>query len=125
MTEISDDRDQLIADLLEEAHGLRMKLEDFSLYTESKVAEFVVARKSLTEERDAAQHLNSLAQHDLEVLRQRQRQMQDDLIMMNAKVRELEARIEQLTAERDDALRRFRPLRLLGITRLVSRWKRE
>ncbi|MEY4069209.1 MAG: hypothetical protein RLZZ332_1545, partial [Actinomycetota bacterium] len=42
MTETTDERDQLIADLLEEAHGLRMKLEDFSQFTEAKVAEFVI-----------------------------------------------------------------------------------
>ncbi|MGA1454330.1 MAG: hypothetical protein ACO33H_04520, partial [Ilumatobacteraceae bacterium] len=75
MTETTDERDQLIADLLEEAHGLRMKLEDFSQFTEAKVAEFVIARKSLTEERDRAVHQGSLAANDLEVLRRRQ----DDL----------------------------------------------
>ena len=47
MADTTDERDQLIADLLEEAHGLRMKLEDFSQYTEAKVAEFVQARNSL------------------------------------------------------------------------------
>lgn len=124
MTEISDERDQLIADLLEEAHGLRMKLEDFSQYTESKVAEFVVARKSLTEERDAAKHHHSLAQQDLEVFRRRQQQMQDDLIQLSSQIRELEVRIAQLTAERDDALGRVTQLESSGVDRFLSRWRR-
>jgi len=124
MTEISDERDQLIADLLEEAHGLRMKLEDFSQYTESKVAEFVVARKALTEERDAAHHHYSLAQQDLEVLLQRQQQMQDDLIRMNSRVQELETRIAGLIAERDAALQHVRMLEKSAIARFVSRWRR-
>ena len=41
--EITDEREQLIADLLEEAHGLRMKYEEFSYYTETKVAEFGIS----------------------------------------------------------------------------------
>ena len=36
-----DDRDELIKDLFAEAHGLRMKNEQISLYTESKIAELV------------------------------------------------------------------------------------
>lgn len=124
MTGINDDRDQLIADLLEEAHGLRMKLEEFSQYTESKVAEFVVARKSLTKERDAAEHQHSLVQHDLEVFRRRQLQMQDDLIQMSSQIRELEVRIDQLTAERDDALARVRRLESSSAARFLARWRR-
>ena len=42
-----DERDELIKDLFAEAHGLRMKNEQISLYTESKIAELVKARKEL------------------------------------------------------------------------------
>jgi hypothetical protein len=80
MTETLNEQEQLIADLLEEAHGLRMKYEEFSLYTESKVAEFVIARKALTEERDRAVHHRGLAEMDLEVLRRRQEQLHEQLI---------------------------------------------
>ena len=80
MAETLNEQEQLIADLLEEAHGLRMKYEEFSLYTESKVAEFVIARKALTEERDRAVHHRGLAEMDLEVLRRRQEQLHEQLI---------------------------------------------
>ena len=121
MGDTTDERDQLIADLLEEAHGLRMKLEDFSQYTESKVAEFVLARKQLTEERDSATQLRSLAQHDVEVLKRRQEQMQQQLIELNTKLRDTEARLTQLTAERDKAQQRLQFLESLGIVRFGLR----
>ena len=80
MAETLNEQEQLIADLLEEAHGLRMKYEEFSLYTEAKIAEFVIARKALTEERDRAVHHRGLAEMDLEVLRRRQEQLHEQLI---------------------------------------------
>jgi len=87
MTETLNEQEQLIADLLEEAHGLRMKYEEFSLYTEAKIAEFVIARKALNEERDRAVHHMDRAVHhmglaemDLEVLRRRQEQLHEQLI---------------------------------------------
>lgn len=124
MGDTTDERDQLIADLLEEAHGLRMKLEDFSQYTESKVAEFVLARKQLTEERDSATQLRSLAQHDVDVLKRRQEQMQQQLIELNTKLRDTEARLTQLTAERDKAQQRVQFLESLGIVRFGLRLRR-
>lgn len=124
MTDTKDERDQLIADLLEEAHGLRMKLEDFSQYTESKVAEFVVARKALTEERDAAVHLHTLAQHDLQVLRHRQLQMQHDLIELNSTLRRMEEQIVHLTRQRDNARRRARESERPLVVRVVARLRR-
>ena len=45
--ETTADLEQLVAELLEEAHALRRKYEEFSLYTEAKVAEFVAARREL------------------------------------------------------------------------------
>jgi hypothetical protein len=80
MAETLNEQEQLIADLLEEAHGLRMKYEEFSLYTEAKIAEFVIARKALNEERDRAVHHMGLAEMDLEVLRRRQEQLHEQLI---------------------------------------------
>jgi hypothetical protein len=124
MTDSTDDRDQLIADLLEEAHGLRMKLEDFSLYTEARVAEFVVARKALTEERDTARHLHELAQRDIEVFRHRQVQMQHDLIEMDSMLRALEERVALLTKQRDNARRRAKANESPRIVRLVARLRR-
>ena len=47
-----DDRDELIKELLAEAHGLRMKNERISLYTESKIAELVKLQRELLTIRD-------------------------------------------------------------------------
>jgi len=124
MTQTNDERDQLIADLLEEAHGLRMKLEDFSQFTEAKVAEFVIARKSLTEERDRAVHQGSLAVNDLEVLRRRQDELHRQLIDTTAKLREVEARADRLIQQRDRARERVRALESSRSYRLVMRLRR-
>ncbi|MEY4067757.1 MAG: hypothetical protein RLZZ332_93 [Actinomycetota bacterium] len=124
MTQTNDERDQLIADLLEEAHGLRMKLEDFSQFTEAKVAEFVIARKSLTEERDRAVHQGSLAVNDLEVLRRRQDELHRQLIDTTAKLREVEARADRLIQQRDRARERVRALESSRSYRLVTRLRR-
>jgi chromosome segregation ATPase len=124
MTETADERDQLIADLLEEAHGLRMKLEDFSQYTESKVAEFVIARKAFEEERSASQQHLVLAQHDIEVFRNRQDQMQKQMIEMNAKVRAMEQRVERLIKQRDAARERVRALESSRAVRIAARLRK-
>lgn len=121
MGDTTDERDQLIADLLEEAHGLRMKLEDFSQYTEGKVAEFVLARKQLTEERDSAVHHNALAQQDVEVLRRRQDQIQQQLIEVSARLRDAEARIERLVNQRDRARARVSALESSRAVRFATR----
>lgn len=124
MTETADERDQLIADLLEEAHGLRMKLEDFSQYTESKVAEFVIARKAFEEERSASQQHLVLAQHDIEVFRNRQDQMQKQMIEMNTKVRAMEQRVERLIKQRDAARERVKALESSRAVRIAARLRR-
>ena len=95
MAETLNEQEQLIADLLEEAHALRMKYEEFSLDTESKVAEFVIARKALTEERDRAVHHRGLAEMDLEVLRRRQEQLHEQLVKA---VRQRDRARERVTA---------------------------
>lgn len=51
MTSSPDDRDELIKELFAEAHGLRMKNEQISHYTESKIAELVKARRELLQVR--------------------------------------------------------------------------
>jgi hypothetical protein len=100
MAETLNEQEQLIADLLEEAHGLRMKYEEFSLYTESKVAEFVIARKALTEERDRAVHHMGLAEMDLEVLRRRQEQLHEQLIKAVRQRDQARERVAALEASR-------------------------
>jgi FtsZ-binding cell division protein ZapB len=40
----------LVDELLEESHGLRMKYEDFSRYTEGQVAEFVSTKRRLNQQ---------------------------------------------------------------------------
>ena len=100
MAETLNEQEQLIADLLEEAHGLRMKYEEFSLYTESKVAEFVIARKALTEERDRAVHHRGLAEMDLEVLRRRQEQLHEQLVKAVRQRDQARERVAALEASR-------------------------
>ena len=100
MAETLNEQEQLIADLLEEAHGLRMKYEEFSLYTESKVAEFVIARKALTEERDRAVHHRGLAEMDLEVLRRRQEQLHEQLVKAVRQRDQARKRVAALEASR-------------------------
>ena len=43
----NEEYDLLISELFAEAHGLRMKYEEFSQYTEAKIAEFVLERKPM------------------------------------------------------------------------------
>ena len=52
MSTESDDRDELIKELLAEAHGLRMKNEQISMYTESKIAELIRIQRELSTIRD-------------------------------------------------------------------------
>jgi hypothetical protein len=108
--EITDEREQLIADLLEEAHGLRMKYEEFSYYTETKVAEFVLARKELTAQRDDAVRRMELAQQDLQVLRIRQDQLHRELI--------------KTTKQRDRARERVKALEASRAVRIAARLRK-
>ena len=124
MSELADERDQLIADLLEEAHGLRMKLEDFSQYTESKVAEFVLTRNALTGERDSTAHRLGLTEHDLAVLRRRQEQMQRDLVETQARLQLVEARVVRFVMQRDIARERVKALEASRAVRIASRLRK-
>jgi len=99
-TDVTDEREQLIADLLEEAHALRMKYEEFSYYTETKVAEFVLARKELTAERDEAVRRMTLSEQDLHVLRQRQEQLHGQLVKTTTQRDRARERVKALEASR-------------------------
>jgi chromosome segregation ATPase len=61
-----DDRDELIKELLAEAHGLRMKNEQISLYTESKIGELVKLQRELLTIRDGFETVVE-QRNDLEV----------------------------------------------------------
>lgn len=98
--ETTADLEQLVADLLEEAHALRMKYEEFSRYTEAKVAEFVTARRELHAERDNALHHMALAQQDLQILRQRQDQLHEQLHKAVKQRDRARARVAALEASR-------------------------
>ena len=77
MSNGEDDRDELITELLAEAHGLRMKNEQISQYAESKIAELVKLHRELVTIRDGLET----------VIEQRN---------------ELEGRIAQVTTELED-----------------------
>jgi chromosome segregation ATPase len=98
--ETAADLEQLVADLLEEAYALRMKYEEFSRYTEAKVAEFVSARRELQTERDYAFHHLALVQQDLHILRQRQDQLHEQLHKAVKQRDRARARVAALEASR-------------------------
>jgi len=89
---------QLIEDLFAEAHGLRMRYEEFSRYTEEKIAEFVAARKEL--ERASGR---DLLEADLRVLREQREQLHAQLVDATTRAADAEALVDRLTEERDRA----------------------
>lgn len=124
MMELTDQNEQLIADLLDEAHGLRMKYEEFSRYTEAKVAEFVAARRELTGERDRMAHLLSLAENDMVVLRARQEQLHRQLIDATTRLHEAQQRLVRRTQQRDRARQRVKALEASRAVRIARRVRR-
>lgn len=101
MTSSPDDRDELIKELFAEAHGLRMKNEQISQYTESKIAELVKTRRELlqvrggieevVEQRNTLQgQLNSLT-GEYEQLLQMQVVMTDQRDRLRTRIAEIEA----------------------------------
>ena len=94
-----DDRDELIKDLFAEAHGLRMKNEQISLYTESKIAELVKARKELLLVRQGletiVQQRNEI-QGELDPLRQDHTNLVGTHLAMTDQRDRLRARISEL-----------------------------
>ena len=101
MTSSPDDRDELIAELAEEARGLRMKNERISQYIEGKIAELVNARRELLQVRggieEAVEQRNSLAgqlaalTEEHEQLLQMQVAMTDQRDRLRTRMAEIEA----------------------------------
>ena len=87
-----DDRDELIKELLAESFGLRTRAEQLSQYVESRVAELVKTKKSLSDHENGEvlrrlnEELQSLRHGLEEVTRQRN---------------ELQSRIDSLIKEHD------------------------
>jgi len=108
---------RLIEDLFAEAHGLRMRYEDFSAYTEGRIAELVAERKA------AAASLASLAS-DLRLLHDQRDQLHAQLVDATARVAAAEATLATRTAQRDRARARVAALessRAVRLARLLRR----
>jgi len=108
---------RLIEDLFAEAHGLRMRYEDFSAYTEGRIAELVAERKA------AAASLASLAS-DLRLLHDQRDQLHAQLVDATARAAAAEATLETRTAQRDRARARVAALessRAVRLARLLRR----
>ena len=89
MTSPLDDRDALIAELYDEAHGLRMKLEEFSRYTEDAMA------KMAAERREHADRYSTM-ERDIEVRDTERRQLQREVVECREEISRLTAEIERL-----------------------------
>ena len=90
MSNGEDDRDELIKELLAEAHGLRMKNEQISLYTESKIAELVKLQRELTTVRDG-----------FETVVQQRNDLQSNLDKANSELEHLGTIYTAMTDQRD------------------------
>ena len=108
----SEDHDLLISELFAEAHGLRMRYEEFSQYTEAKIADFVDAKQTLeillaqrtADFVDAKQTLeNLLAQRtqDLAITNAQRAQIQAELVSLTA-------RVDKLISQRNKARQRVK-----------------
>ena len=91
MTSPHDDRDALIAELYEEAHGLRMKLEDFSRYTEDAMAKIAAERREHADR-------TATVERDLQVRDAERRQLHDELVRCRGEIARLSAEVERLQA---------------------------
>ena len=85
-----DDRDDLIKELLAEAHGLRMKNEQISLYTESKIAELVKLQRELITIRDG-----------FETVVQQRNDLESKLVQVNTELEHLGTIYTAMTDQRD------------------------
>ncbi len=109
-TTSNEEYDLLISELFAEAHGLRMKYEEFSQYTEAKIAEFILERKPM------AIQLEQLSR-DLAVTNAQRAQIHADLV-------ELTSRIDALTTQRDNARARVKVLESARSYRIAKRLRR-
>ena len=115
----SEDHDLLVSELFAETHGLRMKYEEFSQYTEAKIADFVDAKQALenllaqrtADFVDAKQALENLlaqrtslesllAQRTQELAISNEQRLQD-LAITNAQRAQIQAELVSLTARVD------------------------
>ena len=85
-----DDRDELIKELLAEAHGLRMKNEQISLYTESKIAELVKLQRELITIRDG-----------FETVVEQRNDLENRLAQVNSELEHLGTIYTAMTDQRD------------------------
>ncbi|MFM7081618.1 MAG: hypothetical protein ACKOYI_06600, partial [Actinomycetota bacterium] len=103
---------KLVDELLLESHGLRMKYEDFSRFTEGQVAEFVLTKKRLNRELaelgEREKWLNERVVQ-LESARAHLEQQRDHLVgergVLSGQVEELLEARRQLESARDVAVR--------------------
>lgn len=105
-----EEYDLLVSELFAEAHGLRMKYEAFSQYTEAKIAEYELERKPL------ATKLEQLTR-DLAVVSAQRAQIHADLV-------ELTSKIDKLTAQRDNARSRVKALESARSYKIARRLRR-
>jgi len=105
-----EEYDLLVAELFAEAHGLRMKYEAFSQYTEAKIAEYELERKPM------ATKLEQLTR-DLAVVNAQRAQIHADLV-------ELTSKIDKLTAQRDNARSRVKALESARSYKVARRLRR-
>jgi chromosome segregation ATPase len=85
-----DDRDELIRELLAEAQGLRMKNEQISLYTESKIAELVKLQRELLTIRDG-----------FETVVEQRNDLEGKLSLVNSELEHLGTIYTAMTDQRD------------------------
>mgnify|MGYP000934258090 FL=1 len=85
-----DDRDELIKELLAAAHGLRMKNEQISLYTESKIAELVKLQRELLTIRDG-----------FETVVEQRNDLEGKLALVNTELEHLGTIYTAMTDQRD------------------------
>ncbi|MFM8956303.1 MAG: hypothetical protein ACKOJH_02465 [Actinomycetota bacterium] len=103
---------KLVDELLLESHGLRMKYEDFSRFTEGQVAEFVLTKKRLNRElAELGEREKWLSERvvQLESARAHLEQQRDHLVgergVLSGQVEELLEARRQLESARDVAVR--------------------
>ena len=103
MTSSTDDRDELIKELFAEAQGLRMKNEQISQYTESKIAELVKTRRELMQVRggieEVVEQRNAL-QGQLNILTGEHDQLLQMQVVMTDQRDRLRVRIAEIEASR-------------------------
>ena len=109
---------QLVEDLFAEAHGLRMRYEDFSLYTERRIAELVGDRKA------AVRDLQNRFEADLRLLHEQRDQLHAQLVDAVARAAAAEAMLETRTAQRDRARARVAALEASRAVRLAASLRR-